>query len=105
VTPHQLRCSFATLMLNAGASVLTVKTLLGHKHVDSTLRYARVYDSTVAADYVRAVRETEQRLGLSQGTYVSPSSDRYWQAHRSAAASPNHSNSVSASLTRQLMFI
>jgi site-specific recombinase XerD len=46
-TPHQLRCSCATLLLNAGASVLTVQALLGHKHVDTTLRYARVYDSTV----------------------------------------------------------
>jgi len=54
VTPHQLRCSFATLLFNAGASVLTVQALLGHKQVDTTLRYARVYDSTVAADYVRA---------------------------------------------------
>jgi site-specific recombinase XerD len=59
VTPHQLRCSFATLLLNAGASVLTVQALLGHKHVDTTLRYARVYDSTVAADYVWAMGEIE----------------------------------------------
>jgi integrase/recombinase XerD len=57
-TPHQLRCSCATLLLNAGASVLTVQALLGHKHVDTTLRYARAYDSTVAADYVRAISET-----------------------------------------------
>jgi len=34
--------------------VLTVQALLGHKHVDTTMRYARVYDSTVAADYGRA---------------------------------------------------
>jgi integrase/recombinase XerD len=59
VTPHQLRCSFATLLLNAGASVLTVQALLGHKHVDTTLRYARVYDSTVAADYARATRQID----------------------------------------------
>jgi integrase/recombinase XerD len=57
-TPHQLRASFATLLLNAGASVLTVQSLLGHKHVDTTMRYARVYDSTVAGDYVRAMHKT-----------------------------------------------
>ena len=55
ITPHRLRASFATLLLNAGASVLTVQALLGHKHVDTTMQYARVYDSTVAADYARAL--------------------------------------------------
>lgn len=58
-TPHRLRCSCATLLLNAGASVLTVQALLGHKHVDTTLRYARLYDSTVAADYERAMGKIE----------------------------------------------
>lgn len=58
-TPHSLRCSCATLLLNAGASVLTVQALLGHKHVDTTLRYARLYDNTAAADYERAVGKIE----------------------------------------------
>ncbi|MFN2189505.1 MAG: tyrosine-type recombinase/integrase, partial [Candidatus Promineifilaceae bacterium] len=40
--PHQLRYSFATLLLNAGAPILTVQTLLGHKHIDTTLTYARL---------------------------------------------------------------
>jgi hypothetical protein len=60
------------LLLNAGASVLTVQALLGHKRVDTTLRYARVYDSTVAADYARAVSRTERCLGLSDGLVVQP---------------------------------
>jgi site-specific recombinase XerD len=49
----------ATLLLNARASVLTVQALLGHKHVDTTLRYARLYDSTVATDYERAMSRIE----------------------------------------------
>ncbi len=48
--PHQLRHSCATLLLNAGAPVLTVQTLLGHEWVDTTLGYACLYDGTVAAD-------------------------------------------------------
>ena len=36
-----IRHSNATLLLNAGAPVLTVQTLLGHKWVDTTLGYAR----------------------------------------------------------------
>ena len=61
-TPHQLRHTCATLLLNAGAPVLTVQTILGHKHVDTTLGYARLYDGTVAADYYRAMSQVEQRL-------------------------------------------
>ncbi len=40
VTPHQLRNSCATLLLNAGAPILTVQTILGHQHIDTTLGYA-----------------------------------------------------------------
>jgi len=59
ITPHQLRHSCATLLLNAGAPVLTVQTILGHKQVDTTLGYARLYDGTVAADYYRAMAQVE----------------------------------------------
>jgi integrase len=51
VIPHQLRHSCATLLLNAGAPILAVKTILGHKQIDTTMGYARLYDGTVATDY------------------------------------------------------
>lgn len=54
VTPHQLRHTCATMLLNAGMSVLGVQKLLGHKYVETTLRYARVYDATVVKDFQRA---------------------------------------------------
>ncbi len=55
VTPHQLRHACATLLLNAGAAVLTVQAILGHRHLDTTLGYARLYDATVVYDYRRAM--------------------------------------------------
>ena len=64
---HQLRHSCATLLLNAGAPILTVQAILGHKHVDTTLGYARLYDGTVAADYNRAMGQVESRLALAEG--------------------------------------
>ncbi len=64
VTPHQLRFSCATLLLNAGAPILTVQAILGHKMIDTTLGYARLYDGTVAADYYRAMGEIEKQLDL-----------------------------------------
>jgi integrase len=66
-TPHQLRHSCATLLLNAGAPVLAVQALLGHKFVDTTLGYARLYDGTIAADYYRAMAQIEKQLDLQPG--------------------------------------
>jgi integrase/recombinase XerD len=74
VTPHQLRHSCATLLLNAGAPVLSVQMILGHKHVDTTLGYARLYDGTVAADYYRAMGQVEQRLALKGEAHPLPPS-------------------------------
>jgi len=72
VTPHQLRHSCATLLLNAGAPILTVQTVLGHKHIDTTLGYARLYDGTVAADYYRAMNEIEPHLALADAPETAP---------------------------------
>jgi integrase/recombinase XerD len=66
ISAHQLRHSCASLLLNAGAPVLTVQSLLGHKFVDTTMRYARLYDGTVAAGYYGAMAEVERRLKLSE---------------------------------------
>ena len=51
VTPHQLRHTCATMLLNAGMSILGVQKLLGHIYVETTLRYTRVYDATVVKDF------------------------------------------------------
>jgi site-specific recombinase XerC len=59
ITPHRLRHSFSTLLLNAGAPIETLQRLLGHENIDTTMVYGRVYDSTVAADYCRAMGQIE----------------------------------------------
>lgn len=54
---------------------MTVQTLLGHKKIDTTLGYARLYDGTVAADYYRAMGQTERLFDLNpvdQGLVPNP---------------------------------
>jgi integrase len=67
ITCHRLRHSCATLLLNAGAPILAVQAILGHKKIETTLLYARLYDGTVAADYYRAMAQIERRIGLRDG--------------------------------------
>jgi integrase len=72
VSPHQLRHSCATLLLNAGAPVLSVQMILGHKQIDTTLGYARLYDGTLAADYYSAMNKVERQLALPEDSMKEP---------------------------------
>lgn len=44
IRPHSLRHAFACLALGAGVDVATVQQLLGHREIQTTLRYAKVKD-------------------------------------------------------------
>jgi site-specific recombinase XerD len=74
VAPHQLRHCCATLLLNAGAPVVAVQAILGHKNIDTTLIYARLYDGTIAADYYRAMVMVERQLALPEDRLKQPPS-------------------------------
>lgn len=63
VTPHQLRHTYATGLVNAGVSLQALMALLGHTSAAMSLRYGRLFDATVRADYERALTLAKQRLG------------------------------------------
>lgn len=47
ITPHSLRHAFATHLYENGADLLTIKTLLGHKSINSTTIYVSLAKSTL----------------------------------------------------------
>ena len=54
VSPHMLRHSFATSMLNNGADLVNVKELLGHESLSTTSIYTHVSDDKIREIYNRA---------------------------------------------------
>ena len=58
---HQLRHSFATQMLNAGAELATIQDLMGHAWVTTTQRYCKVSNLKVQTDYFKAMEKVMER--------------------------------------------
>jgi site-specific recombinase XerD len=80
VVPHQLRHTFATALVNSGCSLQALMAMLGHVSAEMSLRYGRLFDATVRADYDRALTLAKERLGpvLPEATPVTLNTD--WRA-------------------------
>lgn len=59
-SPHCLRHTFATDLLNAGMRLECLQALLGHTNLEVTRRYARLSDQTREEEYFTAMRRIEK---------------------------------------------
>jgi site-specific recombinase XerD len=64
ITPHRLRHTYATSMLNAGMSIVGVMKLLGHSDLRMTLRYASLAPHTLMKEYQSILPALETLYGL-----------------------------------------
>jgi site-specific recombinase XerD len=59
VTPHRLRHTLATRLINHGMSLESLRKLLGHRDLRMTQHYARIYDPTVRDQFRTAMANIE----------------------------------------------
>ncbi len=63
-TPHQLRHTYATSLINAGMSLQALMALLGHVSTEMTLRYASLASPAIRAAYEEAMSKARARMML-----------------------------------------
>ena len=59
VTPHRLRHTFATRLINRGLSIQSLRKLMGHRSINTTMIYAQIYDETLQAQFRDAMSQME----------------------------------------------
>lgn len=59
LSPHRLRHTLATFLVNQGMSIVSLQKFLGHQDINKTLIYARVHDETVRTQFATAMAQIE----------------------------------------------
>ncbi len=59
VRPHQLRHTYATMMLRSGISLPALKEILGHRDLEMTMRYVQVTQADLQREYQLARRKMD----------------------------------------------
>ncbi len=66
VRPHQLRHTYATMMLRSGMSLPALKEILGHRDIAMTLRYVQVTQTDLQREYFMARQKMENLHSVPQ---------------------------------------
>ena len=74
VTPHKLRHTFATRLLNQQFPISSIQKLLGHRRLNDTQVYAQIYDQTLYRQFQEAISSLEaipiDHWPMSDGLHV-----------------------------------
>lgn len=66
ISPHMIRHSFATHMLNEGCDLLTVQELLGHESLRATQVYTHVTNDRLKDVYLKAHPRSKERIDKNE---------------------------------------
>ena len=69
ITPHSLRHSYATHLIEAGVDLLEEQKILGHHSILTTSRYTHLTSHTASQSGVR-INELMNSFALSWGTVL-----------------------------------
>ena len=64
ISPHRLRHTWATELLNCGIGLPTLMKLMGHKSIQMTLRYLKVAQPDLQREFYRARQNSIQPYNL-----------------------------------------
>ena len=83
ITPHQLRHTFGTSLINGGISLPALMALMGHVTPEMTLRYAKLASPTIRSAYQAAIDKIRagQLLPLTAVGGAPPVPDRVQWLH------------------------
>jgi len=60
ITPHQLRHSLATFLLNEGVELKYIQEILGHENINTTNIYAKLSEKTIKTEYYKSLGKLEK---------------------------------------------